>query len=259
MNLPSLPKTERTYRTNLWPHPIKYRAFTTGQQSLMLQIANPDTPHQERVDTLAQVFDQCVDAGVPFARLPIGLVEKIFILMRCISIGEVVKISYKCNHEHAETEGGICGQTLTASIPLDTVDCVAKEGFKDVFDLPGDYHLKMRLPSYSEIMKLQSPTISLPIAIATFIDCLYNDDGGVWKVEDPDAPGLSAEERVQRQQEFDDLVAWVGSEVEGDVVNKINNDFFAKIPRIHYEGKINCPKCKHVHKVEFNSIDQLFI
>ncbi|WDS51412.1 baseplate hub [Salmonella phage SeF6a] len=268
MNLPSLPKTERTHKSDFWPTVIKYRAFTAGQQTMLLQVADPNTPMSERVATLEQLFDSCVDSGVPFSKLPIGVTEEVFLKMRCISIGEVMKIRYKCNNKvQAETnEGGEepvsglkdCGQELVLPIPLNQVKCVSPEGFRETFDLPGGYHIKMRQPSFSDASVLNEAS-SVEQMIATFIDCLYDDDGQVWKVENPAEPGIDPEVAKERQRIKDEFVKWVGDNIESEIVQDISNDFFKKIPRIRYATKIKCPSCGKEHEVKFNSVTEIFI
>ncbi|MGR2462623.1 T4 family baseplate hub assembly chaperone, partial [Salmonella enterica] len=119
--------------------------------------------------------------GVPFSKLPIGVTEEVFLKMRCISIGEVMKIRYKCNNkvqadtnEGEEPVSGVkdCGQELVLPIPLNQVKCVSPEGFRETFDLPGGYHIKMRQPSFSDASVLNEAS-SVEQMIATFIDCLY--------------------------------------------------------------------------------------
>ena len=255
MNLPSLPRTEKTHKSEFWPSVIKYRAFTAGQQTLLLQVSDPNTPMQERAATMETLFSECVQAGVPFNKLPIGVTEEIFIKIRCISIGELMKIRYKCSNMVEKDE---CGQELTLPIPLDKVLCRAKEGFKDVFDLPGGYHLKMRQPSFSDAEALSS-AVTVEEMIATFIENLYDDDGQVWPIENPDEAGIEPSVAEERRRVKEAFVLWVKDNIESDVIEDISKNFFHKIPRIHYDAAIKCPKCGKEHKVEFNSVNEIFI
>lgn len=271
MKLPSLPRTERTYQTQAWPHVIKYRAFTAGQQSLLLQVADNETPAQERVDTMSQVFDECVDAGVPFAEIPVGIVEKIFLLMRCISIGEVMKINYKCNNpvireipSEEDDSATIqreeeCGQQLVVPIPLDKIDIRIEPEFKDTFELPGGYFLKMRVPSFSDVSILDRKDITIELLIATFVECLYDTDGQSWEIANPGKAGLSTEQRKAAQHEFDELVVWVRDNIESDILADITQNFFNRIPRIFYATEVKCPGCGKMHPIKFNSLQQIFI
>lgn len=259
MKLPSLPRTEKTFKSDFWPSVIKYQAFTAGQQTLLLQVADPETPNEDRAVTMEQLFNSCVDAGVPFNQLPVGVVEEIFIRMRCISIGEQMKIRYKCtNLVKKDDAEGPCGQELVLPIPLEKVVCRAQEGFRDTFDLPGGYHLKMRQPSFSDAMAL-ADTDTVEEMIASFIDCLYDDDGQVWKVENPKEPGIAPEVARERQAVKDEFIKWVGDNIESDIIDDVSRNFFEKIPHIHYSTKIKCPACGAEHPIEFNSVTEIFI
>lgn len=270
MNLPSLPRTQNTFKSDFWPTVIKYRAFTAGQQTLLLQVSDPSTPESQRADAMAQLFDQCVDAGVPFRSIPIGVMEEVFIRMRSISIGEIMKIKYLCKKEIEEEVAAddgagetfkrtvACNQEIVLPIPLKDVKCVKQEGFTEVFDLPGNYHLKMRQPAFSDSTSLNGAT-SIEEMIATFIDCIYDDDGQVWKIEDPEEPGIAPELAAERQRVKQEFVKWVGDNIESQVISDISQNFFHKIPRVAYKGAITCPKCGGKHEITFNGINEIFI
>lgn len=270
MKLPSLPRTENTFKSDLWPTVIKYRAFTAGQQTLLLQVSDPSTPEHERADAMAQLFDACVEAGVPFRLIPIGVMEEIFIRMRSMSIGEIMKIRYLCKKDYTEqvpAEDGSdnlfkrvvpCEQEIVLPIPLKEVKCIKPEGFTDVFDLPGGFHLKMRQPSFSDSSSL-SGAKSVEEMIATFIDCMYDDDGQVWKIEDPEEPGISPELAIERGKVKHEFIRWVGDNIESQVIADISENFFHKIPRVSYKGSIKCPKCGNTHEITFNGINEIFI
>lgn len=262
MNLPSLPRTERTFKSGFWPTVIRYRAFTAGQQSLLLQVSDSNTPQKERIDAMDQLFTESVEAGVPFSRLPIGVVEEVFIKMRSASIGEQMKIRFACKMDYIPATDGsaqpeVCNQEMVVPVPLDKVLCTAAEGFKDVFDLPGGYHLKMRIPSFSDLMLMTDSKVES--LIATFIDCLYDDDGQVWNIENPDEPGINPNVAEERRRVKDEFTKWVADNIENDVISDISENFFNKVPRVHYETKIKCPKCGNSHDIKFNGINEIFI
>lgn len=255
MNFPSLPKTQRSYETKLWPHKIKYSAFTSGQQSLLLQVADQDTPLSERMDTMSQVFSECVQAGVPFAKLPVCIVEKVFLLMRGISVGEVLKLRYKCNHSPNTNE--VCGQEIVLPLDLTKVEIITPEGYKTDFELAAGFWIRMKLPTYGNAVRLQEKA-DIPLLLATFTECIFNEEES-WPVADPDEEGLSTEELSKRKSEFDSFVSWVSDNIDSEMINKIQEGFFNKMPSIYYETKMKCPKCGTEHSIEFNGLNQIFI
>lgn len=254
MNLPSLPKTQRTYEHRIWPHKIKYTAFTAGQQSLLLQVADPDTPFQDRLDTLSQIFNQTVTAGAPFEKLPSVVVEKIMVLMREISIGDIMKLKYGCE---ANFEDGKCNQELIVPINLKEVDIKIDEDFKTDFELAEGYGIRMQLPTYGKITKLNDDS-KLEYLIANFTECIYNEEEA-FPVADPEEAGISLEEKSKRLADFDEFVKWVADNIDIVKINEIREGFFGRLPSLHYQVKIKCPKCGKEHHIEFNSLTQFFI
>lgn len=253
MNFPSLPKTQREWTTELWPHKIKYRAFTAGQQSLLLAVADQNTPINERVQTMSDIFNQCVHAGVPFEKLPSAIVEKVFLLMRSISVGEIMPIRYRCSNE---VEGKECGQEVVLNIDLNKVGIVVPEGYRDTFELAGGYFIKMRNPAYGDLVNLADANIERLIASCT--ECLYKGED-VWTIDSPTEEGLSTEAVISRKQKFEEFVTWVAENLETDVLSAISKDFLNKQMHIYYQSAIKCPKCGFEHKIEIKSVNQVFI
>lgn len=252
MSYPSLPKTEREFSTPLWSSPIKYRAFTIGQQSVLLKVSDPETPLDEKIEAIESVFNVCVQTHVPFRQLPLGIVEKVFLLMREISVGEVMKINYTCKHIDKDAPippSGIptpCGQNMALQIKLDEFVLKEEEGFKDVFALAGGWNLKMRLVCYADTKILKNTNMLVEDLTATFAESLFNDDGEVQAI--PQTPeGIS------------EFSAWVADNVESSVFDDINKNFFNKQPHIFYKNEIICPKCKTAHPIIFKGLDQVFI
>lgn len=259
MNFPSLPKTQREFCTELWPHKIKYRAFTAGQQSLFLAVADQDTPISERVQTMADIFNQCVDAGVPFQKLPSAIVEKVFLLMRSISIGELLPIRYKCSNQIVKEPGSEkkeCGQEVVLNIDLNKIGIVVPEGYKDNFELAGGYFIKMRIPAYGDLLRLDKANIQELIAACT--ECLYKGEE-VWPIDDPYEDGLTADVAKARKETYEEFVSWVAENIESDVLSRISTDFFKKQMHIYFKSSIKCPNCGFEHKIEINSVNQIFI
>lgn len=250
-NFPTLPKTEKTFITPFWPRPIKYRAFTMGQQSILLQTAERETPLKDKLASLSNVFNQSVESGVPFEKLPICLVEKVFLLMRELAIGEVMKVSYKCTHEISEAdakqaghEPGPCNQPVVLNIKLDEFILKNEEGFTDVIPLVNGFHLKLRLPCVEDAQHLDNPNIESSDLLSIFAVSLSDADGNVWEITD------------ENRAEFS---AWCKENIEISKFDEITDNFFQKLPHIYYHKDVPCPKCKKVHPIEFRGLSDVFI
>lgn len=273
-HLPSIPKTETSFSVPGWPSVIRCRAFTTGQQALLLQVSSPDGNVKEKIDTIAKIFEDCVEAGAPFAELPIGIVEMIFLKLRRMSIGENMDVNFICKTTDPDIDVSqydnpedipTCGQQIKIAIPLDKITCNLDNGFQREFPLNGGYTLFLREPSYyilGQIAELADTKKDDPKAVATmitsFIQCLTSEDGQVWELKSPEEAGLEVSEAKARRQAFDDFCNWVNDNIDSDVVGSIMDNYFKKIPRIYYKTQYVCPKCKTTHKIEFNGIEEIF-
>lgn len=256
MNFPTLPKTQRTYEHKIWPHKIKYQAFTAGQQSLLLQVADKDVPIKDRMDTMSQLFEQSVNAGVPFSKLPTCLVEKVFLLMRSLAVGEVMKLKYTCQHKMEENQ--ICGQEITLPIKLDDADIKIPEGFKTDFELVDGYFIKMKIPTYGHVINFNEPKVDISRVLATLIECLYTEEES-WPIEDYNEEGIESSVRESRKIKFEEFVDWISDNIDSVMLKEITDNFFNKLPHIHYKSVLKCPNCNTEHPIEFNSLEEIFI
>lgn len=271
MQLPSLPKTQNTIKLKDWPTTIKYKAFTAGQQSLLLQVVDPNTPISSKIDAIRQVFDECVDAGQPFSELPIGVVEMVFLKMRTTSVGETIKPKFSCQHKINDTTSDIipdaepqyCGQEIVIPIPLDKVDYEIPEGYQKVFDLGSGYSLSLKEPSYQLLGKLSTLDTNnpqmVPEILTHFIHGLTDAEGNVWELKDKDETGISKEEAEKRNADFMTFKQWVSDNIQTNVIQDIFELYFEKIPRIAYHTSYTCPKCKTKHDLSFKGLDEIFI
>ena len=77
---------------------IKFRPFTVKEEKLFL-MAYETEDAKYSVDTIFQVLNNCVISEGDIKDLPTFDIEYLFLNLRARSVGEVVKLKYRCNND----------------------------------------------------------------------------------------------------------------------------------------------------------------
>lgn len=231
MTLPIIPKAVFSVK-NKWTNDkdIKLYPFTVGQESLFLQLGEGKEVDQDKMfKAIEQVLGEClVDKDIDVLKLPLFLVEYLFVQMRINSISELLEFVHRCDCEHV----------MKVTVDLREFHIKEGEGFKDTFKITDDIGITLRFPTLSD---MRDYTNELDIIISC-IDKIF-DDEQVWD---------AAEYSMDEKRTFFNPVPL-------PVRTEILQEFFIKIPNIHYEQKSECPNCKKEKNFTFSSLSDVFI
>src|SRR5579872_4750601 len=114
MNLPKVDYP--TFDVDLSIGKIKYRPFLVKEQKLLL-MAHDSKNIDSIMEATKQVIQNCVLVPNDFdvTKLPIVDMSKLFLHLRARSMGEHMKIYYKCQNDF---EGNVCNMIIEASVNL---------------------------------------------------------------------------------------------------------------------------------------------
>lgn len=242
--LPSIPLTKRTWFCEELNQTFSYRAWSLGEQSILLQAAT--TPDAEldaegkaaRIDALRQVLSATVDADID--SLPLFVVEMLYIKVLSASNGEVVEANYGCTKV---VEGEECKGVLAVEIPLEDIKIKTVEGHKDIIDLGAGYSLKMKYANLQSFDVKPDKKLTTEWVINNFAESVFDEDGEVWEMSD-----YGEKERL-------DFIFGLGGNLQVAVIN----DFFMKVPTMFWKTESICPKCKTKYPITITTISQLFL
>lgn len=223
--------------------PVKFRPFTVKEEKLFLMaMESKDT--ETTINTVKQVINNCVLDDIDINSLPIFDLEYIFLNLRAKSVGEDVKLRYKCNHE-VEKEGKTepCNNVVEFEFNLTDIKPIFKENHNKRIEITEKLGIMMKYPSFEmlENYKDKSEMETIVDLILNCIDFIYDGDD-IFYAKDTTREEL--EEFIDSLQSKD--------------LEKLK-DFFDTMPKIGKELNFKCNKCDYEEKINVEGIESFFV
>lgn len=226
---------------------ISYRAFNVGEQKTILQAAE-FRDEAALVNAIIDVVDSCV-YGADISKLPMHLVDLIFLKIYIKSIGHMANAVYSCGGVIKDEEGQDkpCGNSFNMQIDLSKADLVFPENFQEkrIIKIDEDNYIVLRVPSFEFFKKMNLEETALDAAtrfIFSGIESIVQDDNVL-------TPGI----------DFDlkDLTDWI-NDLDSSVLDSINN-FFKDIPQLTLKVDVTCPKCGRKEEFSLQGLEDFFV
>lgn len=242
--LPKIPRSRRSFQCAETGGVLVYQSFSMGMASVLLE-SQLDENVENSLLALEQIAENVLVTEIPVAKLPMYILEKLFVRARSLSMGSEVAINYTCKRQTEENE--VCGGKMEVQLDLDTVDVVYPEGFQHRFELEGGYTVEFNVPNIEAFKKLQgmlteeTKAVDPNDIILLFFNRLWN------------------EQEVWERDEFsnEDLLEWA-KELDSTIILKVMKDFYGKLPYFGTDLKMECPKCGYRHETTVRGIRGLF-
>lgn len=238
MQLPLIPKKYFDVKSKFIPNgKITMSPFTTGLESILLQVKD-STDEKEKIAALKQIIESCSKTPIDAGKLPIFVVEELFIRLVQNSISELVDLAYICNNQTTKDGKEVdCGNKLPLQIDLRNFVIKEKEGHTDTVLIDNDIGIKFKYPTI-DMAENDDKNLS---EIIKCIELVFNGDE-VTNVEE-----VTSEELVSFWKQLT-------LKQKKDVYDK----FYDTIPHMYYKTNLKCDKCGYNHNVEFKSTIDLF-
>ena len=230
-----LPTYELTLPSN--GKKISYRPFVEYERKLLL-MAVETKEKKEYLIAIKKIIESCCENVNP-ENLAIFDLEYIFIHLRAKSIGEIVKLNFRCDNV---VEGKSCGKIMNPEVDLTKVEV---EGVrKDLkIKLTPTFGVKMKYPSIEAI------NISYDITSRNYLyEIILNSIDFIWE-----------NENIYYTKDYDksDIL---------DFIMKLTHDQFTKLEEFIGEMPIlrkvlihKCPKCSFEHTITLEGYQSFFI
>lgn len=219
---------------------VKFRPFLVKEEKIFLMTKESED-NDTIVKTIKQVISNCCLEDIDVEKLPIFDVEMFFVHLRMRSVGENVKLNFTCNKDH---DGEPCGFVNDYDLNLEHIDYNITPGHTDLIKLTDEVGVKMKYP------------------VLTDVNELFNNDNiyeNSIKVIAENLEYVYDAQQVYDRSKFDDeeLAAFLES-LSSDHINLIL-DFFATLPKVVIEEKVNCKKCNNEHVIFAENLYNFFI
>jgi len=234
--LPKIPVANYTLSTkvNKSDFKFKYTPYTVAHESI-IAMAKEGTK-EEQMDAIKQVLEYCITEDI--STIPMSILELLFIYIHGKSVGEIINLKYRCNHLD---DGVPCEGVIEFELNYMDFDMQSDPDFKDVFELGGGIGIKFKLPTIEMV-----DTVNSEMSVDTMNNILVSCVDSIFSGQE-----------VYSDNSKEELSAFLET-ITPIMKIEIFKDFVLKLPHIHFSVDITCPKCNTTHKIQFNSLTELF-
>lgn len=216
---------------------ITMSPFTVGLESILLQVKDAED-EAEKMAAIKQIIEECCKTpGINVSELPIFLVELIFLRLRQNSVGEIVELQYECTNE---VEGKPCGNEMKANVDLREFDLKETAGHTNKIMIHDPIGVVFKYPSIAMFEDGTNVNDDTDV-IVSCIDMIFEGD----------TVFPSSEHKREQLVDFWNNMSLMQKK-------EVYDKFFNSMPHMHYKKSLTCTKCKHVHELEFNSVQEVF-
>lgn len=213
---------------------VAYRPFLVKEQKILL-MASEAQDMKQIVSSILSCIESCV-TGIDVKKLSTFDVDYIFTQIRSKSVGETATIVTPCSK---------CEHKNEVIIQLDKISVDAKKLPNSIVKLNSDISVKMKYPSYQEMLNNKSLMESegsdtLFAAITSCIESVMTED-----------------ENIQLSDESKDEVDAFLNSLNSEQFERITT-FVNSIPKIRYESDYQCESCQQQNKLALEGIQDFF-
>jgi hypothetical protein len=222
---------------------VNFRPFTVKEEKLFL-MAMESKESETTINTIKQVINNCILDDIDINSLPIFDLEYIFLNLRAKSVGEDVKLRYKCNHD-VEKEGKTepCNNVVEFEFNLLDVKPSIKPNHDKKIEITDKLGIVMKYPNFEMLKDFQNKT-----EMETVVDLIINCIDFIYDGDDIFYAKDSTKEELA---EFIDSL-------QSKDLEKLK-DFFDTMPKLGKELNFKCNKCGYEEKIDVEGIESFFV
>jgi hypothetical protein len=221
---------------------VKFRPFTVKEEKLFLMAYESDDTNYS-VDTIIQVLNNCIVSDIEIRDLPTFDIEYLFLHLRARSVGEVVKLKYRCNNEvGTEEEPKKCNNSVEIDLNVLEIEPTREPNHSNKIEITENLGMVMRYPKMNLIKDntgVEEFNIVLDL-ITNCVDYIY-DENNIYYTKDSTKEELT---------EFLDSL-------QTKDLEKIKN-FFDTMPKLKKKIDFECKKCGYKENIELEGLQSFF-
>ena len=141
---------------------LRYRPYTVKEEKLLLTIRMSDDI-EEITETIKQIIRNCVLDEINIDKLAMFDVEYLFVNLRKVSVSNEVEMYL--DHE---------GKKIPFKVDLNDVKIVFNEKHSNIIEINDEISVKLRYPTITQILKLESLTLTEGVTPAQINDYIFD-------------------------------------------------------------------------------------
>ena len=230
MTLPKIATPKHTLKLPSDGRSIKYRPFLVKEEKILLMAVESEN-EKEISNAVKNIIRNCIEGeDFDIDDLSTFDIEYLFLNLRSKSVGETVKLNFKCEE---------CEEECLVGINLSEIEVERTEGHNSKIQLTDEIGIVMKYPTFSIT---DSPEVEKnPLEMVNLcIDKIY-DTKSVYNAKDSSKEELSEFIESLNQQQF--------QKIQG---------FFETMPKLRKEVKFKCSKCEKENAVVIERLQDFF-
>ena len=224
--------------------PVRFRPFTVKEEKLFL-MTNETDDVKAILETTKQVLNNCILDEVDIENLPMFDIENIFLNIRARSVGEIIKLNYKCNNIVTNEKGEDSKCDNLVNIELNVLEIKQEENVQHdkIIVISENVGIVMKYPSFKlfENVNLSDDPNSIIETALKCIDYIYDKDNIYYSKDIP-------------KQELDEFI----DSLQSKDLEKIKK-FFETMPKLKKQVHFKCKKCEYEENINVEGIESFFV
>lgn len=221
---------------------IKFRPFTVKEEKLFL-MAYESNDAKYSVDTIIQVLNNCIISDIQVKDLPTFDIEYLFLNIRARSVGEIVKLKYRCNNDvGTEEEPKKCNSSVEIELNVLEIEPTRDSNHSNKVEITDKLGIVMKYPKMN-LIKDNTDVEDFNVVLDLIINCIdyIYDENNVYYAKD------STKE---------ELLEFLDS-LQSKDLEKIKQ-FFDTMPKLKKKIDFNCNKCGYHENIELEGLQSFF-
>ena len=235
MNLPKLELPRHKVVLPSSGEEIIMRPYLVKEEKVLLLALESQDPEQIAL-AIKGLIEGCVETDLDIQKLPGFDIEKLFLELRSISVGDAIGLNVRCSK---------CEEMTEVSVNIQDVEMTDYDPDDKVIKLTESVGVTMNYPNAEALAKINPEKIdSIEGIMELLVACVANifDDENVYPAKD------------DNMDEIRDFVEGLTTEQF-----KLIAQFFGNMPMLAYDLEFACSSCEHENKIELRGLNSFFI
>ena len=211
------------------------RPYLVKEEKILLLAMESQDPKQIAL-AIRNLINNCIEGEINIDSLAGFDIEKLFLELRGISVGEKIQLQTKCQAEGCEHPN---------AVEIDIKDIQLKDYNPDdsIIKLSDDVGVTMRYPTIDLLNDMEGDLDSLDTLMNVVTSCINTifDNENIYDCK---------KENIKEVQDFVDNLT-------SDQFKLISN-FFTNTPVLEYDLKFNCEECEYENFYELRGLQSFF-
>jgi hypothetical protein len=227
---------------------VSFRPFLVKEEKLLM-IAMQSDDTTTILNTAKEILENCVGviSNIQIDKLPLFDIEFLFLNIRARSIGETLKMRYRCNQSYPDASTGMpapCNTVSDYEINLLDIRPTFGKDHQKYVQLTDTVGVTLRYPTFKSFRSISRKDLPSEEAFAFLVECIESINDSDTVIATKDVP----------QEEVIEFV----NTLNHSQVEKIDA-FFDTMPKIEHTLHFKCPKCGYKEDVVVSGLDSFFV